>query len=78
MDPDTWEENRLRLTDETIEVDYPDPSLIIELYECQKKLLEKARCEENASYIDEEISKLNNKIEEFRTVIESLTEPETE
>ncbi len=77
LEPDTWEENRLRLTDETIEADYPDPSLI-ELYECQKMLLEKARCEENASYIDEEISKLNNKIEEFRTVIESLTEPETE
>ena len=61
--------------DRLISIDETD---LIELYECQIKLIEKARCEENAAWVDEERSKLDNKIEELRIAIESLTEPETE
>lgn len=52
------------------ESDYSAPYFFIELYEYHKKLLEKARNEENALWADEEISELNKKINDLHAQIE--------
>lgn len=62
------------------ESDYSAPYIFIELYEYQKKLLEKARDEENASWADKEISELISKINELHAQIAraEIEEPDQE
>ncbi len=52
-----------KFTSKFAKSDYLDPKDLIEIYECQKKLLEKARDEENILLIDKEVSELTNKID---------------
>ena len=62
------------------ESDYSAPYFFIELYEYQKKLLEKARNEENVSWIKKEILELNENIHDLHAQIvrAEIEEPDQE
>lgn len=64
-------EDEDRFTREFAKSDYLDQKDLIEIYECQKKLLEKAGNEENAFRIDKEILELTSKINDLRTQLEA-------
>ncbi len=71
-------EDEDRLTSEFAKYDYFDQNNLIEIYECQKNLLEKARDEENALWADKMISELTNKINDLRAQLEADKQPEIE